>query len=106
MSDPVNQWNNQWDKEQERIMLRGIEVQRVAQVIAKAISPTEMEEALVGPFLSPLDFQQLTKAYHKDDMIIIHHFIVKAVKAWALDQAEASVGEDRILDNYGGTDVS
>ena len=85
-------------------MLRDVEVQRVAQVIAKAISPTEMEEALVGPFLSPLDFEQLTKAYHEDDGLIVYSLIDKAVKAWALDQAEASVGEDRIIDNYGGND--
>ena len=94
---------NEWDREQERLALRDIEVQRVAQVIVSAIGPTEMEEALVGPFLSSLDFEQLAKAFREDDRLAVFDMIKKAVKAWALDQAEASVGEDRILDNYGGT---
>lgn len=92
------------EREQERMALRDIEVQRVAQVSAMTISPTEMEQAMVGPFLSPVDFTRLAKAFRQDDRLAVFDLINKAVKAWALDQAEVSVGDDRTVDNYGGTD--
>ena len=103
MTDLVARSLSESEREQERIALRDIEVQRVAQVSASTISPTEMEEALVGPFLSSLDFEQLAKAFREDDRLAVFDLIKKAVNAWALDQAEVSVGEDRV-DNYGGTD--
>ena len=104
MTDLVARSLSESEREQERMALRDIEVQRVAQVTVMTIGPTEMEQALVGPFLSSLDFEQLAKAFREDDRLAVFDLIKKAVNAWALDLAEVNIGEDRILDNYGGND--
>ena len=105
MSDPVNQWNHKWDQEQQRLTAIDLEVTRMAQAIASAIGPSEMEEALVGPFLSAIDFQTLTTAYHEKDALIVLDLITKAVKEWSLVEAENVVGQrDETITNYGGTD--
>ena len=104
MNDPVNQWNHEWDQEQQRLAHKNLEITIMAQAITSAIGPQEMEEALVGPFLSAIDLQTLTTAYHDKDALIVLDMITKAVKGWALLEAENTVSGREEVSNYGGTE--